>query len=197
MEHDSLTFILKNINLISRVAILENGLQTEKMLCSFAKIIKYRYEKQDTVVLVKWEMESGRMLCEFYATSMQQEIQVLDEISVDLNYILVPHYSLTAFFSAMFETMRQEAQNHPILLKLSAKEREACFELQIRYEGNHDFAYFYQQAFEWKEEPYSSLKYAMQQLNAYFGKDVVQITMKKNSFLDFLVIIPKEERQFG
>lgn len=180
--------ILQEINSISRMAIIEEATQTEKMLCNYSKLLKYRYAHQGKTVTVSMELSILRMMFEIHEAKVNGLIQFSVENIIDTNAYFIPHYVILSYMEYIL-TFLEKHSIKTVDITLNIQEQNGALEIQFYFSG---FVFLSNLMSELTEpsvcNEYTCLAASKSRWNHLFGKDSIQLEEKncKSLILHFL-----------
>jgi LytS/YehU family sensor histidine kinase len=181
--------ILRDLNSISRMAIIEEAYQTEKMLCNYSKILKYRYGQQEKTVTVSMELSILKMLFGLYEAKSKGLFQFSIENIMDTNAFFIPHYVLLTYMDYVLTFL----ENHSIKsvdIALNLQDKKDTLDIQFILTGSVIFKDLMKEL----EEPpkcndYTCLAFAKSRWNQLFGRESILVETRNHEslILHFLI----------
>ncbi|MGB4661808.1 MAG: hypothetical protein WBI07_21725 [Mobilitalea sp.] len=168
--------ILSKLNCISRMAIIENAPNTEKMLIAFTKILKYRYQTENAMVIAETEIKLAEVLMEYYKTQTNHliDFEYLD-LEKSLSIVFVPHFSLLSFYYCMLNIFGNTENQDQMKIQTKVTVKNEKTQIDIVFKSNVDMETIYREAYTFVQDEYVSIKQAIVRIEAAFGAPEVSV----------------------
>jgi hypothetical protein len=182
MEH-WLENILHDLNSISRIAVLEQSLQTEKMICNYSKLLKYRWNYENKVVTASMEIDMIRMLFEFYQIKWNTSFTYDMNTTFDTKSIFIPHYTIVAYTTLVLELLEKTSHGYlEVLLEVDKADDTIIIKIQIL--GNETFDKIIECLQNDSSISYESIVSSRKRWNNAFGDSTIELSVKNNKYFN-------------
>jgi len=157
MQGINLDKIMNELNRISRMAIIENAPDTEKMLTTLMKFLKYRYNNKENAIVTQ-ELRMAKSICNFYKLKTGRNIEFIAHYDENqLNSFLVPSFSILSFYYCLLESINENTNDDALKITTSFFYNR----LDIQFQGEFDFETLYKDAYEFLVDEHISIKKAI------------------------------------
>ncbi|MDF2594572.1 MAG: hypothetical protein K0R69_913 [Clostridia bacterium] len=180
--------LLKELNSISRMAILENAFETEKMLRSYSKILKYRWGHEGNIVIASSEFEVIKTLCEFYQSKWHKTFHFEISQSADTKSLFIPHYGIMGYLSVILESLENETRDD-LQVTVTAEGIEGHIVFCLLFTGGEYFEKIYSKAQKAKQGLYDSIPAAEARWTKTFGENGIQVKIQDKLHLKILFTV--------
>ena len=165
MQQINLDKIMNELNRISRMAIIENAPDTEKMLTTLIKFLKYRYNNKVNAIVTQ-ELRMAKSICNFYKIKTGRNIEFIAHFDENqLNSFLVPSFSILSMYYCLLESTKENTNENDLKITTSFLNNR----LDIQFQGEFDFQTLYKDAYEFLVDEQISIKQA---INSIKGTDI-------------------------
>lgn len=179
--NENMDLILSKLNTISRMAIIENAPNTEKMLITFTKVLKYRYQIENPMVIAETEIKLAEVLCECYNILIPNMTDfVYEDQSKCLGVVFVPHFSLLSYYYCVMNVLLTREQKVHVKISTRVTVEADGTQILIIFIGNTDMQAVYKEAYVFIQDEYISLKQAIARLKVS-GLSDISIYYENNS----------------
>ncbi len=158
--------LLQELNSISRMAVIENALVTEKMIGIHSHILKYRWNEEGKEVTAAKEMDIVRKYCELFRLKHNNVLDFKYTEKSDLKIIFMPHYTIAACIKQILTVMDNPIKPFQLHIEVSQKDEvtwirflfmgpidfEAVLEKVKQGDKNQDYEHFDEVIRRWKEK---------------------------------------------
>lgn len=174
--------ILRDLNSISRISILEQAFQTEKMICNYSKLLKYRWNYERKIVTASMEIDMIRMLLEFYQNKWAESFSFHMNTTSDIKSIFIPHYTILSYTTATLEFLEKTCQgNIKVILDVVKTNDHILINIQVL--GKVPFDKLYESMQRDKSDSYDSIFSSSKRWNDAFGDSKINFKIKNNEYI--------------
>lgn len=182
MDRNHIEDIILKLNTISRMAVIENAPDTERMLVVFTRVLKYRYQTENQMVIAEKELRLAEKMCDYYNVKSENMIEFIQQDSRrGLGSVLIPHFSLLSFYYCMFNILSSHGKKYYIRVQTDVEGTDTGCGISIVYTGNVDFKSVYPEIYEYASDEYVSIKRAVAVWQQTFGTGCVQINAQEDA----------------
>jgi hypothetical protein len=183
-----LEVLLKELNSISRMAILENAFKTEKMLRSYSKVLKYRWDHEENRVIASSEFEAMKTLCMLYQSKWHKMFRFDIRQSADAKSLFIPHYGMMSYLAAILESLENE-RKEDLQVTVSAEILEGRRVFCLLFTGSECFEKVYLKAQKAKQGLYEAIPAAEERWTRTFGENKIQIKIENEICMKISFIV--------
>lgn len=171
---DYMNNMLKVLNSISRVAVIENAPVTEKMLNIYSNILKYRWNEEGKEVTVAKEMEIALKCCELFTIKNNGRLVYGYKVDSELNTLFMPHYTIIVCLKKVLDVLDSLAKQCE--LQINVEQIEGMIWIQFLFSGQIDFTVLLQRITNgMDQEIYEDFNEAVKRWRTYFGENTFEM----------------------
>lgn len=171
--------MIQELNSISRMAVIENAVVTEHLICDYINILKYRWNEEEKMVAAAKEIGIIKRSCELYQKTSNQSFVYKIEEDTDVKMVFVPHYTILSAVLTMLEKSR--GQEETLHLTLNAKESNGRIKIKLLFEGAFPWSTYYEKIWNEKSSSYEDMYHSFSRWTAEFGENSWRATCAKDS----------------
>ena len=90
-------YLLKQLNGISRIAVMENAGKTQKEIIKLTEYIRYKFGRKKEIVKLQDELSAVNNLIALYISRMGDQLIYKEELVSGAKEIYLPHYTVMTF----------------------------------------------------------------------------------------------------
>ena len=168
--------IILKLNTVSRMAIIENAPNTEKMLVALSKFLRYRYQSEDSTVIAETELKVAEVLCDYYNTQFGSIAEFIYEDDAKLlGVTFIPHFTLLSYYYCMLSVFGSKDINFQLRMTTKVTLIGEVVRIMIEFEGPSNMQGIYKEAYSYEPDEYGSIRQAVRRLTAVIGESNLRI----------------------
>lgn len=168
--------LIRSLNQISRIAILENAPQTERTIRTLSNLMKYRFSEEDNMVICHRELLIAEQYLQFVETLAALTIHFSLNEETDSKSIFIPHFSLISYLMFFMQGI-VDGQEKEIWVRVRIGNLEEKNEITMELWGNFDVWESYEEAVNRsRKHSYESIVRMQERWRARYGQDSIQVT---------------------
>lgn len=125
--------IIKELNNISRMAVIENAPRTQEMTSCISKLLKYTYMEAGEKVLVSRELEMVECYLRYFELKGNPIFEYCYEIRADVKSCFMEPFRLLRIVKTIIE--KQIAKDSPISICITVEEVQTDVKLIAKVDG--------------------------------------------------------------
>lgn len=187
MEQKNIEDIILKLNSISHMALIENADATQKMLIAMIRLLRHRWQPQNSKVLASMELKLADMICSYYALKSNHNLTYQIQESDELHMVFVPHYTILGWYDSILNTINNEYDNARLVLTTELVKQEHFHEIHIVMKGNLDFQKVYQMANDFQYDPFISLEQITIRFEEEFGMNTIAVNISNYEYMEVIL----------
>lgn len=157
MEYE-LEKLQKELNVISRMAVIENASNTERMLTIMVKLLKYRYGGSLQLNTPIKELKLAKSLCEYHHLSTGRQVEVMVNVEQHiLSQYTIPFFSVLSWYFCAVDIMEMSGTDKSMIIENRVEEGM----LEMKFIGDFRFQQLYTRYLEDTQSQDYALRDAM------------------------------------